>query len=132
MKYILSLIPTLALLGASLFATTTLLGGGPSLSVTGGEPGGYMTITVSGMEADSEFVLVMSSLGPGPTATPFGNLSVTAPFRMTPRFPETGGSFNWTSTVPLGAAGATFYMQVVEFKVGGTTATSNPTALAID
>ncbi|PCJ53439.1 MAG: hypothetical protein COA70_09070 [Planctomycetota bacterium] len=132
MKYILSLIPTLALLGASLFATTGLLGGGPTLTVTGGEPGGYMHITVSGLATGSEFVLVLSSLGPGPTATPFGDIAVTAPFRLTPRFQEVAGSFNWTSTVPLGAAGATFYMQVVEFEAGGGTTTSNPATISVE
>ena len=67
MKNILSIVSIFALLGASLFATTSLLGSGPTLTVTGGEPGGYMHITVSGLEAGSEFVLVLSSLGPGPT-----------------------------------------------------------------
>lgn len=132
MKYILNLIPVLALFGASLFATTTLLGGGPSLTVTGGEPGGYMTISVSGLQPDSRFALVMSSLGAGPTPTAYGNIAVTAPFRVTPRFYEEGGSFHWTSTVPHGAEGATFYMQVVEFEVGGGVVTSNPASLAIN
>lgn len=132
MKYILSTVSILALLGVSLFATTSLLGGGPTLSVTGGEPGGYMHITVSGLDAGSEFVLVLSSLGPGPTATPFGDIAVTAPFRMTPRFAEQAGSFNWSSTVPLGAAGATFYMQVVEFEAGGGTTMSNPATISVE
>ena len=74
----------------------------------------------------------MSSLGPGPTVTPFGSLDVAAPFRLSPRLPETAGAFNWTSTVPMGASGQTFYMQVVEFEVGGETELSNSIAVLVN
>ena len=91
-----------------------------------------MNIQVTSLSTNAEIVVVLSSLGPGPTATPFGNIEVTAPFRLSPRFAESGGSFNWTSTVPMGAAGQTFYMQAIEFEEGGTTDLSNAVAITVN
>lgn len=109
-----------------------VLGGGPQLNVTPGEPGGYMDIEVTGLTSGSHFVVLVSSLGSGPTATPYGMVDVSAPFRRTPLFPEIGGSFSWTNTVPEGATGVTFYMQAVEMLVDGGTITSNPATIPID
>jgi len=104
----------------------------PSLSVSPPQAGGFMNIEISSLSAGAEIVLVMSSLGPGPTVTPFGDIDVTAPFRLSPRFPETAGAFSWTSTVPAGASGQTFYMQAVEFEPGGETELSNSIAVLVN
>lgn len=104
----------------------------PNIQVTPPVAGQLMDITVTGLSSGSDFVLVMSSLGAGPTSTPFGTIEVTLPWRQTPLFPEQGGSFNWTSTVPMGSAGQTFYMQVVEFEPGGVTELSNPIAVPVN
>lgn len=104
----------------------------PALAISTPHAGGYMNIQVTSLSAGAEIVLVISTLGPGPTATPFGNIEVSAPFRLSPRFPENGGSFHWTSTVPMGAAGQTFYVQVVEFEEGGTTDLSNAIAVFVN
>lgn len=117
-------------MGASLPAL--VLGIGPTLTVTQGEPGGYMEIEVSGMQTGSQCIVLVSSLGPGPTVTPYGTVQVTAPFRRTPLFPEMGGSFSWTNTIPEGAIGVTFYMQAVEMQAGGGIVVSNAMAVPID
>lgn len=103
----------------------------PLLSVTPPIAGGFMDITMISLTPGSEFILVMSSLGPGPTSTPFGTIEVSLPWRQTPRFPEIGGRFDWTSTVPIGAFGQTFYMQAVEFELGGETEISNAIAVQV-
>ena len=79
----------------------------------------------------STTVILLSSLGPGPTITPFGEIEVTQPWRQTPRFQEIGGRFDWTSTVPIGSFGQTFYMQAVEFEAGGETELSNALAVQV-
>lgn len=119
-----------AALGTSLSAF--VLGAGPQLTVSQGAPGGYMDIEVTGLASGSQFVVLVSSLGQGPTVTPYGTVAVTAPFRRTPLFPEIGGSFSWTNTIPEGAVGVTFYMQAVEMQEGGGVVMSNPAAIPID
>jgi len=91
-----------------------------------------MEIEVTGLTPDSQFLVLVSSLGPGPTVTPYGTVSVTAPFRRTPLFPEIGGSFSWTNTVPPGASGVTFYMQAVEMQEGGGIVMSNPATIPVE
>lgn len=104
----------------------------PALATSIPQAGGFMEIRVTSLSANANIILVMSSIGPGPTISPFGPLEVSAPFRRTPPFPESGGQFVWTSTVPVGASGQTFYMQVIEFEEGGSTDLSNPIAVLVN
>lgn len=80
----------------------------------------------------STTVILLSSLGPGPTITPFGEIEVTQPWRQTPPFlADEDGVVNFTSTLPPGASGQTFYMQAVEFEAGGETELSNALAVQV-
>ncbi|PCJ53438.1 MAG: hypothetical protein COA70_09065 [Planctomycetota bacterium] len=98
----------------------------PVLQVTEIVPDQFITFDISNMDSGSTAVLVLSSVGPGPTVTPYGEIEVSLPWRRTPLFPaDANGVVNFTSTLPPGASGATFYMQAVEFKDDATTSLTN-------
>jgi len=99
----------------------------PAFEVTDFLPGQFMTLSVSLLPFGSNVHFVVSSIGPGPTPTPFGILEVSQPWRRTPPFPaDADGTFSFTSTLPAGASGSTFYMQAVVFEAGGEVRFSNP------
>lgn len=111
---------------------TTVFEREPVLEVSNLTPGEFMTLEASRLGVDSFVAFVVSSIGPGPTNTPFGSLEVSAPFRVTPLFPaDANGSFNFTSTLPSGASGATLYMQSVVFMADATTELTNALQVAI-
>ncbi|MHC4822595.1 MAG: hypothetical protein ACYTEP_01090 [Planctomycetota bacterium] len=104
----------------------------PTLEVTDVIPGQFMTLNAGNIGTDSDVVFLVSSLGAGPTVTPFGEIAVTLPWRQTPAFPaDASGEFNFTSTLPPGASGSTFYMQSVVFKADATTELTNPLEVPI-
>ena len=103
----------------------------PMLTVSPPVAGGYMQVSISQLEAASDCVLVLSSVGAGPTMTAFGVLDVSRPFRVSPRFSESGGAFSWTSSIPAGAVGHTLFLQAIEFEVGGGTQRSNALAVLV-
>ena len=99
----------------------------PVLEVEVLPAGQFITFEISFMDPDSTASLVLSSVGPGPTITPFGEIEVSLPWRRTPAFPvDAAGKLSFTSTLPPGAAGATLYMQAVEFKDDTTSSLTNP------
>ncbi|MDA0666375.1 MAG: hypothetical protein O3A95_07100 [Planctomycetota bacterium] len=111
---------------------TTVLEREPEFEVTSLIPGQYLTLEATRLGSDSFVAFVVSSLGPGPTVTPFGALDVTSPFRVTPRFPaDESGTFNFTSTLPSGASGSTLYMQSVVFLADSTTELTNSLQVSI-
>lgn len=103
----------------------------PVLAVTEVVPGAFMTIDISNLEEGSQALLLLSSQGAGPTMTPFGEIAVSQPWRRTPLFPAVQGVVNFTSTLPPGASGATFFMQAVEWKADATTQATNPLQLEV-
>lgn len=103
----------------------------PLLLVSPPVAGGYMDVSITHLAQGSDCVLVLSSHGAGPTATPFGILEVSQPFRVSPRFSESGGEFSWTSSIPAGSAGHSLYLQVVELDVGGRFQLSNALAVVV-
>ncbi|MHC4822596.1 MAG: hypothetical protein ACYTEP_01095 [Planctomycetota bacterium] len=104
----------------------------PIMEVTDIIPGRFMTISASNLGFGSDVVFLVSSLGAGPTSTPFGVVEVTLPWRQSPPFPaDISGSFGFTSTLPPGASGSTFYMQSVVFMEDGSTALTNPLEIPI-
>ena len=121
--------------GATLIANAlewTSGGGLPTLSFTEIVPGQYMTINVARLTPGNSTVTVISSLGPGPTATPFGDILVTRPWFQTPRFPaDENGVVNFSNTLPSGASGHTLYCQTVEILGDGTAELSNALAVPI-
>jgi len=101
-------------------------GAEPILAITSIVPDQYITFNIENLSVGSSSVLVLSSIGPGPTVTPYGDLEVSLPWRRTPLFPaDANGVVNFTSTLPPGASGSTFYMQAVEFKDDATTLLTN-------
>ena len=111
---------------------TTVFEREPVLEVTQLSPGQFMTLEATRLGSGSSVSIVVSSLGPGPTNTPFGPIDVSSPFRVTPRFPaDESGSFNFTSTLPSGASGATLFMQAVVFLDDATTELTNALQIAI-
>lgn len=101
-------------------------GAEPILAVAAIVPNQFITFNIDNLSVGSTAALVLSSIGPGPTVTPFGALEVSMPWRRTPPFPaDAGGVVNFTSTLPTGASGATFYLQAVEFKDDATTLLTN-------
>lgn len=104
----------------------------PGLEVSDIVPGEYMTITVDNMPPASHMHLVLSSLGAGPTNTPVGVLEVSQPWRRSPAFPaDLSGSYSFTSTLPAGASGSTFYMQAVVILEDSSVELSNPLQVPI-
>ncbi|MHC4823045.1 MAG: hypothetical protein ACYTEP_03405 [Planctomycetota bacterium] len=104
----------------------------PVLALLDVIPGQFMTFDVSNMDVGSSAVIVLSSLGPGPTITPFGEIEVTQPWRQTPPFlADSQGILNFTSTLPPGASGQTFFMQAVEMKEDASTQLTNSLAIPI-
>ncbi|MGB0952064.1 MAG: hypothetical protein ACPG31_02455 [Planctomycetota bacterium] len=108
-------------------------GGGaePVLQVMDLVPGQFMTIDISNLSEGSQALLLLSSIGPGPTVTPYGEFAVSQPWRRTPLFPEVDGVVNFTSTLPPGSIGVTFYMQAAEWLVDDTILITNPIALPL-
>lgn len=105
---------------------TTVFEREPVLEIISLVPGEFITFEASRLGSGSLVAFVLSSLGPGPTVTPYGTLEVTSPFRVTPRLPaDENGSYNFTSTLPVGASGTTFYMQSVVFHADSTIELSN-------
>ena len=98
----------------------------PVLQILEMVPGQFMTIDISNLEEGSSAMLILSSIGAGPTSTPYGEIAVSLPWRRTPLFPEIGGVVNFTSTLPPGSIGATFYMQAAEWKADATVQLTNP------
>lgn len=104
----------------------------PTLEVLEILPGQFITLSADNLGSGSDVVFLLSSLGAGPTVTPFGEIAVTLPWRQTPRFPaDASGHFDFTSTLPPGASGQTFYMQSVVFKDDATTELTNPLEVPI-
>ena len=103
----------------------------PILQVMDIIPGQLMTIDISNLEEGSSAMLILSSLGAGPSSTPYGEISVSQPWRRTPLFPEVGGVVNFTSTLPPGSIGATFYMQAAEWKADETVQLTNALELLL-
>ncbi|MGB0954316.1 MAG: hypothetical protein ACPG31_13950, partial [Planctomycetota bacterium] len=104
----------------------------PGLEVTDIVPGEFMTITVDNMPLASHMHLVLSSLGAGPTITPAGVLEVSQPWRRSPAFPaDASGSYSFTSTLPAGSSGVTFYMQAVVILEDSSFELSNPLQVPI-
>lgn len=104
----------------------------PQLEVLGLVPGEFITLGASRMTVGSQVHFLVSSVGAGPTVTPFGTLEVSQPWRRTPAFPaDADGAFDFTSTLPIGASGATFYMQSVVFEPDDVVRLSNPLAVPI-
>jgi hypothetical protein len=98
----------------------------PVLEVVELIAGQFITFDISNLATESAAVLVLSSVGAGPTITPYGEFEVSLPWRRTPLFPaDAGGVVNFTSTLPPGASGSTFYIQAVEFKDDSTTSLTN-------
>lgn len=94
-------------------------GGHPQLAITEAIPGAYMTFEMSRLRADSDVVTLLSSRGPGPTSTAFGEIEVTQPWFRTPLFrADSEGELSFSITLPAGAAGQTLYSQAVEFSEG--------------
>ncbi|PCJ53436.1 MAG: hypothetical protein COA70_09055 [Planctomycetota bacterium] len=101
-------------------------GAEPILAIESIVPDQYITFNIENLSSGSTAVLVLSSVGPGPTVTPYGEIEVSLPWRRTPLFPaDANGVVNFTSTLPPGASGATFYMQAVEFKEDASTLLTN-------
>ncbi|MGB0952063.1 MAG: hypothetical protein ACPG31_02450 [Planctomycetota bacterium] len=103
----------------------------PVLQVMDIVPGEFMTVDISNLDEGSQALLILSSLGAGPTLTPFGEIEVSQPWRRTPLFPEVGGVVNFTSTLPPGSLGVTFYMQAAEWKVDDSILLTNPLELLL-
>lgn len=103
----------------------------PVLQVTDIIPGQYMTIDISNLNEGSQALLLLSSIGPGPTMTPYGEFAVSLPWRRTPLFPEVEGVVNFTSTLPPGSIGVTFYMQAAEWLADDTILITNPLVLPV-
>ena len=101
----------------------------PILEVTQVIPGQFITLNATRLGQGSRVAFVVSSLGPGPTPTPFGVLEVSSPFRVTPLFPaDVNGEFNFTSTLPMVP---TLFMQSVVFLEDGSTQLTNPLQVVI-
>lgn len=101
-------------------------GAEPVLEVTDIVPNQYITFHIDNLSGGSSAALILSTIGPGPTLTPVGEIEASLPWRRSPQLPENGsGVVNFTSTLPPGFSGATFYMQAVEFKEDATTLLTN-------
>lgn len=104
----------------------------PEIEVTGLIPGQFFTLSAENLGTDSDVVFLVSPFGAGPTSTPFGDIEVSLPWRQTPPFPsDANGDFDFTSTLPQGATGQTFYIQALVFKDDDSIELSNPLALPI-
>ena len=98
----------------------------PVLAVADILPGQFLTFDVSNLDQGSSAVIVLSTLGPGPTFTPFGEIEVTQPWRQMPPFPaDEEGVVNLTSTLPPGVTGQTIYRQAVEMKTDASSLLTN-------
>ena len=103
----------------------------PVLQVLDVMPGQFMTIDISNLNEGSRALVILSSLGAGPTSTPYGEIAVSLPWRRTPLFPEVDGAVNFTSTLPPGSIGSTFYMQAVEWKEDDSIELTEPLTLPL-
>jgi len=121
--------------GANMMANAlewTAGGSIPELTFTSIVPGQYLTFDIRRLSPGNEVVTVLSSRGPGPTPSPFGDILVSLPWFQTPRFPaDENGVVNFTTTLPLGVSGHTLYSQAIELLGDGTAELSNPLAVPV-
>ncbi|MFK5956538.1 MAG: lectin-like protein [Planctomycetota bacterium] len=82
--------------------------------------GQLATITVNGLRVGSSVIMVFSTNGAGPTATPYGVIAVD-PDMITPTFPAISGQFNFSTYVPSALSGSTLYGQAIQFNADNTT-----------
>ncbi len=114
------------------YAFRTFTEGSPTLQVLDVQPGAFMTIDISGLSVGSQAVTLVTTMGSGPTSSPFGALQVSQPWLQTPPFPEDGsGKVQFTTTLPASLSGQTLDFQVVELEAGGGGELSNALTLLI-
>ncbi len=104
----------------------------PILDLLDIRPAQFMTFDIQSLQPDSDVVVLVSTTGPGPTHTPFGDIEVNFPWLQTPAFPaDANGVVNFTTTLPANLSGLTLYAHAVEFKADATTVLTNPLAVPI-
>ncbi|MDP7061684.1 MAG: hypothetical protein QF489_01970 [Planctomycetota bacterium] len=95
---------------------------GPVLSATGLVGGGLATIMVTNATAGGGVLIGYSLTGAGPTNTPFGTVSLSAPISQLPALTaDSSGVTSLTTGVPPRGSGLTLYMHGVDLASGQLT-----------
>lgn len=92
---------------------------GPVLSIVGLAGGGTATISVNSATAGGAVLIGYSLTGAGPTNTPLGTVSLSAPITQLPTLTaDPSGLASLTTGVPGRASGFTLYMQSADLASG--------------
>jgi hypothetical protein len=91
---------------------------GPTLGITNLVAGQIATFDSTGLTPSQAAVIGFSTVGGGPTSTPFGMADLTPPFGTLPLFADAQGDASLSINVPGGASGLSIWFQVVDTASG--------------
>lgn len=95
---------------------------GPTYSIQNLVAGQVANFVVNGATAGGTVMLGYSLLGPGPTATPYGSVDMTAPINtLATLTADINGDAAFSPVVPGGVAGVTLYTQGLDLASGTLT-----------
>lgn len=101
----------------------------PSLTVTGLVGGGTAVFNMASGTPFGTVFIGYSLTGAGPTSTPYGFVSMSAPINLLVALAmDVSGAATWSTSVPPSATGLTLYTQAVDL---GSGVLSNPLAVTV-